>query len=123
MIVRGIRGAITVEEDSTEQILAATRELLETIIRTNEIDDFEDIVSAIFTTTADLTTTFPAEAARHIGMGQVPLLCSTEIPVQNSMPRCIRVLLHLNTHKKQSEIKHVYLREAAKLRPDVNSAQ
>ncbi len=123
MIIRGIRGAITVEEDCSEQILEATQELLEAIIRANEIDDFEEIASAIFTTTADLVTTFPAEAARRIGMEQVPLLCCTEIPVQNSMPRCIRVLLHVNTTKKQTEIKHVYLREAAKLRPDVNSAQ
>lgn len=123
MIIRGIRGAITVQEDCSEQILEATQELLEAIVRANEINDFEEIASAIFTTTADLTTTFPAEAARRIGMEQVPLLCSTEIPVQNSMPRCIRVLLHVNTTKKQTEMKHVYLREAAKLRPDVNSAQ
>jgi chorismate mutase len=123
MAVRGIRGATTVEADVPAEIFAATRELLEQILRANAIDDFEDIVSAVFTTTADLTSTFPAEAARALGMSQVPLLCACEIPVKNSMPRCIRVLLHVNTNKKQAEIAHLYLREAKRLRPDVSSAQ
>lgn len=123
MAVRGIRGATTVEADVPAEILAATRELLEHLIRANAIHEFEEIVSAVFTTTCDLTSTFPAEAARAIGMNQVPLLCACEIPVKNSMARCIRVLLHVNTEKKQSEIVHVYLHEAKKLRPDVSSAQ
>lgn len=123
MSVRGIRGATTVEADQPEQILAATQELLEEILRANQIEDFEEIVSAIFTTTHDLRSTFPAEAARRLGMSQVPLLCSCEIPVPNSMPRCIRVLLHVNTPRTQREIVHVYLREARRLRPDVRSAQ
>ena len=83
----------------------------------------DEIVSAIFTTTSDLNSTFPAEAARTLGMHQVPLLCASEIPVPGSMPRCIRVLLHVNTSKPQSEIVHVYLRDAQRLRPDVMSAQ
>lgn len=123
MIVRGIRGAITVEEDNSEMILAATKELLESICERNQITDFNDICSAIFTTTADLTSTFPAEAARSMGMGLVPLLCATEIPVPGSMPRCIRVLLHVNTEKSQAEIQHVYLGRAMNLRPDIKSAQ
>lgn len=123
MTVRGIRGAITVDRDDPEQIRASTRELLEEILAANQIDDFDDIVSAIFTTTADLTSTFPAEAARSLGMHHVPLLCASEIPVPDSMPRCIRVLLQINTLKSQREIVHVYLREARKLRPDVKSAQ
>lgn len=123
MAVRGIRGAITVTADEPAEILAATRELLEELIRANQIEHFEDIVSAIFTTTADLTSTFPAEAARLLGMKLVPLLCACEIPVPGSMPRCIRVLLHVNTDKPQSDIVHVYLRDAKKLRPDVQSAQ
>ena len=106
-----------------EQILAATRELLEEVLRANNLETFEEIVSAIFTTTSDLNSTFPAEAARTIGMHHVPLLCANEIPVVNSMPRCIRVLLHVNTTKKQSEITHVYLRDTKRLRPDVASAQ
>jgi len=123
MRVRGIRGATTVVEDSAPLILAATTELLQEILRLNEINDFEDIASAVFTTTHDLKATFPAEAARAMGMGQVPLLCACEIPVTGSMPRCIRILLHINTTKGQSEIVHVYLREAKRLRPDVKSAQ
>jgi chorismate mutase len=123
MAVRGIRGATTVEADVPAQILAATRELLEEILRANRIEEFDEIVSAIFTTTDDLRSTFPAEAARALGMNQVPLLCAREIPVPGSMPRCIRVLLHVNTDRKQGDMTHVYLREAKKLRPDVNSAQ
>lgn len=123
MPVRGIRGATSVESDCSEEILSATRELLEEILRANGIDEFDEIASALFTTTADLKSTFPAEAARALGMNQVPLLCASEIPVSGSMPRCIRVLLQVNTEKKQQEVVHVYLREARKLRPDVNSAQ
>ncbi len=92
-------------------------------MRANEIHEFDEIVSAIFTTTPDLTSTFPAEAARELGMDQVPLLCGCEIPVPSGMPRCIRVLLHVNTDKQQREMKHVYLGEARKLRPDMRSAQ
>lgn len=123
MPVRGIRGATTVSADMPKLILEATQELLEEILRQNEIDNFEEIASAVFTTTQDLKTTFPAEAARSIGMSQVPLLCAQEIPVQASMPKCIRILLHLNTDKHQNDIVHVYLRDAKKLRPDMDSAQ
>ena len=123
MSVRGIRGAISVEANERDEILAATRELLEAILERNSITEYDEIVSAVFTTTTDLTACFPAEAARGIGMSQVPLLCASEIKVEGGMPYCIRILLHVNTDKKQSEIIHVYLREAANLRPDVSSAQ
>lgn len=123
MAVRGIRGAISVDADDPEQIRNATRELTEEILARNGISDFDDVISAIFTTTPDLVSCFPAEAARHIGMTTVPLLCAAEIPVAGAMPLCIRILLHVNSDKKPSEIVHVYLREAAKLRPDMNSAQ
>ncbi len=123
MSVRGIRGATSVVEDRSDLILAATRELLQELLRLNQIEQFEDVVSAIFTTTPDLTATFPAEAARALGMTQVPLLCASEIAVPNSLPRCIRVLLHVNTPKAQADIVHVYLHEAKRLRPDVTSAQ
>jgi len=123
MSVRGIRGATSVPEDSAAGILSATSELLQEVLEKNKITDFEEIVSAIFTTTADLTSAFPAEAARSLGMDQVPLLCSCEIPVKGSMPRCIRILLHVNTEKKQSEMVHIYLRDAKKLRPDIDAAQ
>jgi len=121
--VRGIRGATTVDEDVPAEIHAATRELLEEVLRVNDIVEYDEIVSAIFTTTQDLKSTFPAEAARALGMKLVPLLCASEIPVDGSMPRCIRILLHVNTDKKQSDITHVYLRNAKKLRPDMQSAQ
>ncbi len=123
MAIRGIRGATTVQNDKSEEVISATLELLKELLFVNEISDFEEIASAIFTTTADVNSTFPAEAARQMGMSQVPLLCAREIPVEGSMPLCIRILLHLNTEKKQSEMKHVYQREAKKLRPDVSSAQ
>ncbi len=123
MHVRGVRGATTVEGDIPSDIHEATRELLEEIIRANEITSFEEIGSIIFTTTTDLTSTFPAEAARAIGMSQVPLICASEIAVPGAMPRCIRVMLHWNTERPQSKVQHVYLREAKRLRPDVSSAQ
>ena len=123
MAVRGIRGATSVDADVPEQVIDATKELLTQLLSSNEIESFDEIASAIFTTTCDLTSTFPAEAARQLGMHQVPLMCGCEIAVPNSMQRCIRVLLHLNTNKKQAEMVHVYLREAKKLRPDVSSAQ
>ncbi len=123
MSVRGIRGATSVDADVPEQIREATRELIEEILKRNEITDFDDVISAVFTTTQDLVSTFPAEAARHIGMTTVPLLCALEIPVAGSMPKCIRILLHVNSDRKPAEIEHVYLREAEKLRPDMKSAQ
>lgn len=123
MAVRGIRGATSVPENTAEAVLSATRELLAEILRANALTDFEEIISAIFTTTPDLTATFPAEAARSLGMNHVPLLCASEIAVPHGMPRCIRVLLHVNTDRTQQQIAHVYLREAKKLRPDMVSAQ
>lgn len=123
MAVRGIRGAISVEADDPEQIRSATEELIREILSRNTITDFDDVISAMFTTTPDLVSCFPAEAARHIGMTTVPLICAAEIPVSGAMPRCIRILLHVNSDRSPAEIDHVYLREAAKLRPDMKSAQ
>ncbi|MBX3443671.1 MAG: chorismate mutase [Planctomyces sp.] len=123
MAVRGIRGAISVAENCSAEILSATRELLDELCRANALTDFDDVVSAIFTTTPDLTAAFPAEAARGLGMNQVPLLCASEIAVPHGMPRVIRILLHVNTERGQREITHVYLRDAKRLRPDVSSAQ
>ncbi|HVJ86611.1 MAG TPA: chorismate mutase [Caulifigura sp.] len=123
MSVRGLRGAISVTENTSEQIIAATRELLTELLRANAITEFDDIISAIFTTTPDLTAAFPAEAARALGMQHVPLLCASEIAVPHGMPRIIRILLHVNTTRSQKEVVHVYLGDAKKLRPDVCSAQ
>jgi chorismate mutase len=123
MSVRGIRGATTVTENTSDEILSATTELLKAIFDANGIETFDDLISCIFTTTLDLNAAFPAESARVLGLKEVPLLCCTEIPVPGAMPRCIRILLHLNTDKSLSEMKHIYLRDAKKLRPDVTAAQ
>jgi len=123
MPIRGIRGATTVSADEPDLILEATRELLEAILDANERMKPEDVASALFTVTDDLASTFPAQGARQMGWGLVPMLCAREIPVPNSLPRVIRVLVHWNTEVPQSEITHVYLREAVKLRPDLVAAQ
>lgn len=116
---RGIRGAITVERDSPEAILQATQELLGAIQLANTDLRPQDLVSAIFTVTDDLRSTYPAEAARQLGWVEVPLLCAREIPVPGSLPLVIRVLLHWNTDLPQSDVHHVYLGRAAALRPDL----
>lgn len=123
MTMRGIRGATTVPADHPDLILQATRELLEEIMEENPGMEAGDIASAIFTVTDDLVSTFPAQAAREMGWSLVPMLCAREIPVTNSLPRVIRVLVHWNTEVPQNEITHIYLRDAAKLRPDLVAAQ
>jgi chorismate mutase len=123
MPIRGIRGATTVAVDEPELILQATRELLEEILAENEGMRPEDVASALFTVTDDLASTFPAQGARQMGWGLVPMLCAREIPVPNSLPRVIRVLVHWNTELPQDQITHVYLRDAVKLRPDLVAAQ
>lgn len=123
MPIRGIRGATTVPADEPDLILQATRELLEAILAENDDMRPEDIASAVFTVTDDLASTFPAQAARQMGWGLVPMLCAREIPVPNSLLRVVRVLVHWNTDVPQGEVTHVYLRDAVRLRPDLVSAQ
>lgn len=118
MRVRGVRGAITVEENTADAILAATRLLLDELIRANGIVE-EDVASAIFTTTPELTAAFPAKAARDMGWTQVALLGAQEMAASNGIPMCIRVLLHWNTEKALDEVVHVYMREAEMLRADL----
>ncbi|MFC2038109.1 chorismate mutase [Chloroflexota bacterium] len=117
---RGIRGATTVESDSAAAILEATRELLAGIVEANGVDA-ENVASAFFTVTPDLTAAFPARAARDMGWRHVALLDAQEIPVPGSLSRCVRVLVHWNTAKPQAEICHVYQRGAASLRPDLQN--
>ncbi|NTW01560.1 MAG: chorismate mutase, partial [Oscillochloris sp.] len=112
---RGIRGAITCDENSREAILAATREMLERMIAANGIQS-EDIASAIFTTTSDLNAEFPAVAARELGWVDTALMCGHEMSVSGSLPRCIRVLVHWNTERQANQIIHIYLRGASNLR-------
>jgi chorismate mutase len=123
MTIRGIRGATTVQADRPDLILEATRELLEAILESNNGMDPEDIASVFFTVTNDLVSTFPAQGARQMGWGLVPMICSVEIPVPGSLPHVIRVLVHWNTDRNQSAVTHVYLRDAVKLRPDLMAAQ
>lgn len=117
VMCRGVRGATTVGSDKREEILKATRELLALMIHLNNIQP-EDVASAIFTTTPDLSAAFPATAARQLGWLDVPLMCSHEIEVPGSLGMCIRVLIHWNTAMAQHNIQHVYLKEAQALRPD-----
>lgn len=120
-VCRGVRGATTIDADEPEQVIKATRELLALLIRLNEIDP-ADVASAIFTTTPDVASAFPATAARQLGWLDVPLLCAHEMSVPGSLQKCIRILLHWNTDKSQSEIRHAYLRDARSLRPDKSVA-
>ena len=108
------------EADSREEILTATRQLLALMIRLNGIDP-EHVASAIFSTTCDLHAEFPALAARQLGWLDVPLLCTHELAVPGSLGRCIRVLLHWNTDKSQRDVRHVYIKEACRLRPDLSA--
>ena len=120
MTVRGIRGAIAIDTDQPEEILHATRELLKALIKANSSLRSEDIASAWFTVTEDLSSDYPARAARQLGWTHVPLMCAREIPVPGGLPRCIRVLLSWNTDLPQSAIRHVYLGAAISLRPDLD---
>ncbi|GBD31497.1 Chorismate mutase AroH [bacterium HR33] len=117
MPVRGIRGATTAQDNTREAILSATEELLQAIVAANQLA-LEDIASVLFTVTSDLDAEYPARAARELGWHDIALLGATEMNVPGGVPRCIRVLLHVNTDKPASQMKHIYLRGARALRPD-----
>ena len=116
-ILRGLRGATTAAVNTGDAILEATAELLRALQEANAFRP-EDVESAIFTSSPDLTAEYPARAARLLGWRDVPLLGAAEVAVPDGVPRCIRVLLHFYTAKAQGELKHMYLHGAAKLRPD-----
>jgi chorismate mutase len=116
-ILRGLRGATTAAANTSEAILEATEELIRALQEANAFRP-EDVESAIFTSTPDLTAEYPARAARHLGWDGVPLLGASEVGVPDGLSRCIRLLLHLYTTKTPRELKHIYLRGAAQLRPD-----
>jgi chorismate mutase len=119
MFCRGVRGATTVEANTRDEILTSTRQLLALMIRLNGMEA-EMVGSAVFSLTRDLDAEFPALAARQLGWLDVPLLCTYEVDVPGSLRRCVRVLVHWNTPKSQTEIKHVYIKEAVRLRPDLS---
>ncbi len=117
-MVRGIRGATYVEKNEAKLIIEGTKQLLLEMVDKNSIQK-EDICSILFTSTPDLNASFPAMAARELGWKYVPMLCSVEIDVPDSLHNCVRVLMHVNTSLPQDQVKHVYLKEAKKLRDDL----
>jgi chorismate mutase len=118
MRLRAARGAIRVPSDDGDALLGSTERLLSAVLQRNAIDQ-EDLVSIMFTATEDLRAAFPAEAARRMGLGRVPLMCAQEIPVEGSMPSVIRILLHFHSDRTLDEVVHVYLDGAESLRDDV----
>ena len=118
MLVRGIRGATTVADNSRDAILDAAGELLAELVRANDLER-EHVASIIFTTTPDLNAEFPAVAARNAGWTEVAMECLHEMNVPGGLPRCLRILMHVNTQRAASEVVHVYLRGARALRPDL----
>jgi len=118
MRVRAARGAIAVAQDSADVLLGATQRLLSELLGRNDVET-DDLVSVLFTATEDLRSAFPAEAARRMGLGIVPLMCAREIPVDGSMPRVVRVLVHFHSDRSLAEVEHVYLDGAESLRDDL----
>lgn len=118
MTVRAIRGAIQVSRNEREDVLEGASELVQQVLRHNRIEP-GDLISILFTATPDLTAEFPAYAARQLGLTDVPLMCACEIAVPGAMPRVLRLLAHVETDLPRAEIRHVYLRGAAKLRSDL----
>ena len=119
MLCRGVRGATTADENTRDAILTATRQLLALMIRINGMEP-EDVASAVFSLTRDLDAEFPALAARQLGWLDVPLLCTYEVDVPGSLRRCVRVLIHWNTNRPQKDIRHIYVKDAERLRPDIS---
>jgi chorismate mutase len=118
--VRAARGAIVVADQTADALMVATQRLIGAMIERNAIDR-EELISILFTATQDLTSAFPAEAARRMGLGRVPLMCASEIPVDGSMPSVVRVLMHFHSEAGFNEIAHVYLDGAESLRDDLES--
>ncbi len=117
MKVRAIRGAITVDANTAEEISLRTRQLLKRMEEDNSLHK-EDLISIILSVTSDINASFPASAAREAGYGDIPLMCTNEIDVPGSLRKCIRIMLHFNTDKSNTEVRHVYMRGARTLRPE-----
>ncbi len=116
--LRGLRGATTVDADTTEQVNERVVALVEEMLRRNDIDK-DDLVSVVFTATDDIHSMFPAAAAREIGFGDVPLICARELEIDGGTPMCVRIMMHINTEKARGELHHVYLEGAKGLRDDL----
>ena len=118
MPVRALRGATTVDDDSVDQIDERVQVLVQRMLDRNGVDK-EDLISIVFTATDDIHAMFPAQAARGVGLGDVPLLCARELDIEGGTERCIRVLMHINTEKERAQLHHVYLEGARGLRDDL----
>ena len=118
MRVRALRGAVTADEDTKDEIISSTTELLEEMLDRNDVGT-EDVVFIIFTATGDLTAEFPAAAARKIGLSHIPVICARELEVEGSLPRTVRVMMLINTDKARESLRHVYLKDARQLRMDL----
>ena len=118
MAVRAIRGAIQVDDDTRDDVLEGSAELVKAVLDRNGLSA-DDIISILFTATPDLTAEFPAYAARLLGLVDVPLMCASEIAVPGAMPRVLRLLAHVETPLSRADVRHVYLRGAAELRTDL----
>ena len=116
--VLALRGAITLERDDRDHLLERVERLLTEMIERNSLSS-DDLISILFTATPDIHSVFPAVAARQMGLGDVPLICAQELSIDDSMPLCVRVLMHTNTELTRSELRHVYLEEARTLRDDL----
>ena len=118
MAVRALRGAITVDEDDPAEIRRRTIQLLSTLFERNEIAS-DDLLSIFFTATSDLRALPPAAGARAFGLTEIPLLCAQEMETEGGLERCIRLLIHVETQRPRHELRHVFLRRATTLRPDL----
>jgi chorismate mutase len=120
--VRAIRGATQLDVDEREHLLERVAELITAVLQANELTP-DDLISVLFTVTTDLSSEFPAVAGRQVGLVDVPLICAQEIDVPDALPRVVRMMVHTETERRRSEIQHVYLHGAVKLRPDLAGAQ
>jgi chorismate mutase len=119
--VRAIRGATTLDSDTREQMIERVTMLLGAMFTQNHVD-LDDVISIIFTATDDLHAMFPAEAARTMGLSDIPLMCARELEITGGMPRCVRVMVHVETHHTRSAVEHIYQGEARSLRPDIGQS-
>jgi len=118
--VRALRGATTLDEDTSEQVVERTIALLEALFERNGLEK-NDLVSVLFTATDDIHSVFPALAARKFGLGDIPLICARELDIEGGTPRCIRVLMHITTDRRREDLHHVYLEGAVGLNDDLPS--
>ena len=118
MRVRSLRGAITADDNTKEDIVGSTVELLQEMLDRNDVA-IDDVVFILFTATGDLTAEFPAAAVRKIGLSHIPVICSRELAIEGSLPRTVRVMMLMNTDKAREQLRHVYLKDASQLRTDL----